>query len=106
MEKLVMRAPKGTNAAVIMGHEYELSKEGKITVVNQDHVETLKRHGFVESMEELSEEEIDAKIEAMDDKDELVSFIEERGGEADSDMGFKKLRRLAREAAAGNVDEG
>jgi hypothetical protein len=35
----------------------------------------------------------------MDDKDELVEFIEERGGEADNSMGLKKLRRLAREAA-------
>jgi hypothetical protein len=35
-------------------------------------------------------------IENCSDKDELVEFIEEHGGEADNDMGLKKLRRLAR----------
>lgn len=99
-----MQAPKGVHSANILGHNYDVPKSGKIKVVNPDHVETLKRHGFIESMEELSEDEIEARIDAMDDKDELVEFIEERGGEADNEMGFKKLRRLAREAAAGNAD--
>lgn len=96
-EKLKMQAPKGTNAAVIEGHEYDVPKNGQITVVNADHVETLKRHGFTEIVEEPAD--VDAQIDGMDDKDELVDFIEERGGEADNSMGLKKLRRLAREAA-------
>jgi hypothetical protein len=41
----------------------------------------------------------------MDNKTDLVNFIEERGGDADEDMSFKKLRRLATEAAAGDVSE-
>ena len=100
-----MQAPKGTTSAVIEGHSYDIGKDGKIKVVSETHLETLRRHGFVESHEEASEEEIDAMIDAMDDKTDLVNFIEERGGEADTDMGFKKLRRLARDAAAGNVSE-
>lgn len=96
-QKLQMQAPKGTNAAVILGHEYNVPKDGKITVVNPDHVETLKRHRFTEIVEEPAD--VDAQIDAMEDKDELVDFIEERGGEADNSMGLKKLRRLAREAA-------
>lgn len=104
MTHTIMQAPKGTTAANIEGNEYEMGKDGKIKVTNPNHIETLKRHGFVESFEEASAEEIEAQIDSIDDKDELVKFIEERGGEADSDMGFKKLRRLAREAAAGNGD--
>lgn len=96
-QKLKMQAPKGCNAAVIDGHEYDVPKDGKITVVNADHLETLKRHGFTEILEEPAD--LDVQIDAMDDKDELVEFIEERGGEADNSMGLKKLRRLAREAA-------
>jgi hypothetical protein len=102
----VMQAPKGTTGtANIHGHQYEIPENGKIKVVNQDHVETLKRHGFIESTDDLSEEELDALIEGFDDKDKIVEFIEERGGEADSDMGWKKLRRLAREAATGETEE-
>ena len=106
MSKTIMQAPKGTTEAVIEGHEYKIDKAGKVKVVNEAHIETLKRHGFVESFEEASEEEVSALIDDMDDKADLVKFIEERGGEADDSMGFKKLRRLAHEAAAGNVDEG
>lgn len=105
MAQKIMMAPKGVNSAVIEGHEYKIGKDGKIKVVNELHVETLERHGFVESHEQDSPEEIDALIEGMDDKAELVTFIEERGGEADDSMGFKKLRRLARDAAAGKLTD-
>lgn len=98
-DKIVMQAPKGTTEAVIEGHRYEIPSSGKITVVNPDHVATLRRHGFIDSVAELSTEELEAKIEAMDDKQQLVDFIEERGGEADTDMSFKKLRKLALAAA-------
>lgn len=104
-DKTVMQAPKGANpTAVIDGHTYTLNKSGKITVVNPDHVPTLKRHGFIESFDDISAENLEAMIDEMDDKDELVTFIEERGGEADSDMSFKKLKRLAREAVAENKE--
>lgn len=98
-KQMQMQAPKGVNAAVIEGHEYDVPKNGKIKVVNPNHVETLKRHGFTEVLDEDNKEELSVKIDEMDDKDELVEFIEERGGEADNSMGTKKLRRLAREAA-------
>lgn len=101
-EKLVMKAPDGVSSAVIEGHEYDIPKSGKIKVVNPNHVETLKRHGFTESEDEMSREELEAKIEAYEDKDELIEFIEERGGEADNSMSFKKLRRLAHAAAFPN----
>lgn len=105
MAQIVMQAPRGVHAAVIEGHEYTIGKDGKIKVVNDTHLETLERHGFVESHQEDSPEEIDALIEGMDDKADLIKFIEERGGEADDSMGFKKLRRLARDAALGKSDE-
>lgn len=105
-ENTIMQAPKNVSGeASIMGHQYKIPANGKIKVVNPEHVDVLKRHGFVEAMDDLSPEEIDAKIEAMDDKDELVQFIEERGGEADNDMSFKKLRRLARQAASGELED-
>lgn len=104
-EARVMIAPKGVTSAVIEGHEYDIGKGGKIKVVNENHIETLERHGFVESHEKDSPEEIDNLIESMDDKDELIKFIEERGGEADDSMGFKKLRRIARDAAAGKLTD-
>lgn len=96
-KKMKMQAPKGTNAAVIEGHNYEVPKSGVITVAQASHVETLKRHGFIPAKDEPSD--LADHINEMDDKDDLVEFIEERGGEADNSMGMKKLRRLAREAA-------
>lgn len=96
----VMQAPKGVSGeAVIEGHTYEIPKNGKIKVVSDEHIETLKRHGFEFSVDEMTKEELADKIDQTEDKDELVEFIEERGGTADNDMGFKKLKRLAREAA-------
>ena len=97
--KTRMQAPRGTTAATIEGHEYDVPKDGKITVVNPNHVETLKMHGFTDLVDDSNKDELDAQIADMEDKDELVEFIEERGGEADNSMGTKKLRRLAREAA-------
>lgn len=100
-QQLVMQAPKDVSEAVIEGHQYKIDKKGKIKVVNPEHVATLKRHGFTESEDEMTREELEAKIEAYDDKDEIIEFIEERGGEADASMGWKKLRRLATTAAFG-----
>jgi ABC-type Na+ transport system ATPase subunit NatA len=99
-----MQAPKGVNSAVIEGHEYQIKKDGKVKVKNPTHVPVLERHGFTQAMDELSAEELEQKIADMDDKDELVEFIEERGGEADNSMGFKKLRRLAREVVTSDED--
>lgn len=96
---LVMQAPKGVTEAVIEGHQYEIDAKGKIKVVNPEHIPTLKRHGFTESEDEMSQEELAEKIDSFEDKDELIEFIEERGGEADNSMSFKKLKRLARTAA-------
>lgn len=99
--QLKMKAPKGTTGqAVIEGHTYEIPSTGVIKVAQDSHVDTLRRHGFTDYYED-SPEKLRAQIESWgnDDKDELVEFIEERGGEADNLMGTKKLRRLAYEAA-------
>ena len=105
MATTIMIAPRGVSEANIEGHTYKVPKDGKIKVITESHVETLRLHGFTDSAEELSPEELDDMIEGMDDKDELVAFIEERGGEADNSMGFKKLKRLAREAVAAASQE-
>lgn len=92
-----MKAPKDVSSANIQGHTYEVPKNGVIRVLSETHIPDLVRHGFSEHHEEPVD--IAAAIDAMDDKDELVTFIEERGGEADTDLSLKKLKRLAREAA-------
>lgn len=92
-----MKAPPGRTSAVIEGHTYEIPKNGVVKLVSQNHVPTLERHGFVPHYEEPVN--VAEQIEAMEDKAELVTFIEERGGEADDSMSLKKLKRLAREAA-------
>lgn len=98
MSKNKMKAPRGTTGeAVIEGHTYNIPKDGVITVAQESHVGTLKRHGFTDHHEDPVD--LETQIDGMDDKDELVEFIEERGSEADNSMGLKKLRRLAREAA-------
>jgi mRNA-degrading endonuclease toxin of MazEF toxin-antitoxin module len=95
-----MKAPTGTRGeALIEGHSYKIPKDGVITVAQDTHIPTLRRHGFVDHFEEA--EDIAAQIDAMTDADELVEFIEERAGEADNGMSLKKLRRLAKEAVAG-----
>ena len=100
MTKTVMQAPKGITEAVIEGHTYKVPKDRKVRVITDSHIETLRRHGFTESAPDYSPEEVEAMIEAMDDKGELIAFIEEHGGEADDSMGFKKLKRIARETVA------
>lgn len=99
-QKLKMQAPKGTSSAVIDGHEYDIPKGGVIDVVNGNHVETLKRHGFTE-VDEV--EDVHAKIDELgkDDKDELVRIIEEHGGDANNEMSLKKLRALAHDQVGG-----
>lgn len=92
-----MKAPSGVHTANINGHEYKVSKDGLITVVSGTHVDTLKLHGFRDHHEEPVD--IADQIAGMDDKDSLVEFIEERGGEADNSMTLKRLRRLAISAA-------
>lgn len=93
-----MKAPNGTRGeALIEGHTYNIPKDGVIKVAQESHVETLIRHGFTHHHEEPVN--VGEQIEAMEDKAELVTFIEERGGEADDSMSLKKLKRLAREAA-------
>lgn len=93
--KMLMKAPEGTRGqAIIEGHSYDIPKTGVIEVAQESHIDTLRRHGFTEHYEQLVDAE--AAIDAMDDRDELVTFIEEHGGDADNDMSLKKLRRLAK----------
>lgn len=88
-----MKAPKGvTGEALIEGHTYTIGKDGVIVVAQEGHIDTLRRHGF----EDYFDEEVD--IDELD-TDDLVTFIEERGGTADSSMSLKKLRKLAHEVA-------
>lgn len=91
-KKTFMKAPKGTTVSVIEGQEYEIPKNGIIEVKSADHIPTLKRHGYVEA-----DEQGEPDFETMSDE-ELISFIEERGEDADSSMSTKKLRRLAKQA--------
>lgn len=105
MTQVVMMAPKGVTEAVIEGHTYKVPKDRKIKVITEAHIDTLSRHGFTETTPDYTPEELEAMIDAMDDKAELITFIEERGGEADDTMGFKKLKRLAREAAAADQED-
>jgi hypothetical protein len=98
--KLFMKAPRGKTSANIEGNHYDVPQTGEnkgiIEVINPAHVPILKRHGFEEYHPAPDPEEIFAQIDAMEDKQDLVNFIEERGGEADVDMSAKKLRRLAK----------
>lgn len=91
MAKIQMKAPKGTNSMNCEGHEYDIPATGIITVSNESHVDTLKRHGFVEHFEDPEEYEIDEMS-----KEELITFCEERGGDAEG-LNKKQLKALARE---------
>jgi len=92
MTKIFMQAPKGTTSATIEGHEYEIPKNGKIEVKSDNHVETLKRHGFIET-----DPDGEPDFDGMEDG-ELITYIEEHGGDADDSMKRRKLLRLANEA--------
>lgn len=94
-----MKAPKGVDSATIEGQEYEVPKNGVVKVKNPNHIETFKRHGFVET-DAQSEPDWDA----MSDK-ELITYIEEHGGDADATMKTRKLVRLAKEAYAENQED-
>jgi len=91
------RAPRGVHTAVIQGHTYDVPKTGVITIVSDTHSADLLRHGFEPHYEEPVD--VAQQIEDMTDRDLLVEFIEERGGEAVNTFSIKKLKRLAREAA-------
>lgn len=94
-----MKATTPVKSAVIDGQTYEVPKDGVIKLTSSTHAATLKRHGFIDHFVEA--EDAAEKIDAMEDKAELIAFIEERGGEADKDMSIKKLRRLAKESLGG-----
>ena len=94
-----MKAPDGVTSANIEGHAYKIPKDGVIEVINGTHIPTLRRHGFGDC--DGPKEDLAAKIDAMTEKDELVEFIEERGGTADTDMTKKELRKLAHETLEG-----
>ena len=89
---IMMKAPAGTTSSNIKGQRYDVPKSGIIEVKNAAHVDVLKRHGYIET-DETGEPDFDS-MEA----EELITYIEERGGDADDSMRIKKLRRLAREA--------
>lgn len=102
MGKIMMQAPANTSGATIEGHAYKVPKNGVIEVVSEHHIETLKRHGFTEC-DDI--QDVHAKIDETEDKAELVTIIEEHGGDADADMSLKKLRRLAHAQVGGEQDE-
>lgn len=94
MKKLYMKAPDGVNEATIEGHTYEIPTSGKnkgvIQVVSDTHIETLKRHDFVEH---TPAEEVD--LDSMSKK-EVVNFLEQHGEDTDG-LSEKKLRKKAQE---------
>lgn len=99
MTKTLMKAPEGLRHAEIEGNTYKIPKDGVIEVMNPAHVETLRRHGFVDHF--ADDTDWATWIDDQDDEDKLVEFIEERGGEADASMTIKKLRKLAHAALKG-----
>lgn len=107
--KVFMKAPRGKTAANIEGNYYEIPQSGEnkgiIEVINPAHVPVLKRHGFEEFIPAPDLDEVFAEIDAMEDKQDLVNFIEERGGEADTEMSAKKLRKLAKALVEGDGSE-
>lgn len=54
MATTIMKAPRGVTQAFIEGHTYEVGKDEKIKVISETHIETLRRHGFTDSEEELT----------------------------------------------------
>lgn len=93
-----MKAPKNIRGdAFILGQRYSIPADGIVRVASEDHVETFRLFGFTDHY--VEPEDLGAVIEAMTDRQELVTFIEERGGEADVSMTVKKLKRIAREVA-------
>lgn len=94
-----MKAPKGVvGEQTIEGHTYDIGKDGVIKVAIADHVATLRRHGFEDHIEDR---DLDKEIEGMD-RDELVEFIEERGGDVpvSPKPKMKELRKQARQIVA------
>ena len=94
MKKIFMKAPEGVNEANIEGHTYDVPTSGKnkgvIQVISETHVDTLRRHDFVDH---TPTEEID--LDSMGKK-EVISFLEERGEDTDG-LSEKKLRKKAQE---------
>lgn len=90
-----MQARPNCTNATIDGHEYVVDDKGQITVAVQAHVETLRRHGFTDVVEEAVTKEAIADM----DREELTDFIEERGGTVKSDIKIKALRAQVYNAA-------
>lgn len=88
-----MQAPAGTKSAFIEGHDYDIDKQGQIKVAVQAHVDTLRRHGFTD----VIEDDVSAEDIKEMDKDELTAYVEERGGDVPRDVRLKSLRIMAYE---------
>jgi hypothetical protein len=70
MHKITMKGPEGTCSANVMGHEYEVDEdEGTVVVTNPEHVDILKRHGFVVEGEEGSDEAAPEEPEASEEEE-------------------------------------
>jgi hypothetical protein len=82
-----MQAPQDVATATIDGHPYEVDSKGQIKVAVQSHVDTLRRHGFTDAVES---DETANDIQAMD-REALVEYIEERGGNV---VGSPKMKEL------------
>lgn len=93
-----MQAPEGVSAATIQQHQYKVNGKGQIKVAVADHVTDLRLHGFTDAIED--DPDMEDKIDAMDDRQELIDFIEEHGGDADGLTKKKELRARAKETFA------
>lgn len=86
-----MQAPAGVSEANIEGQLYEPDKNGQIEVLQDGHIETLRRHGFTDVVESSETEDDIMKM----DREELEDYIEERGGNVEGDPKTKVLRAQA-----------
>lgn len=92
-QQIRMQGPLGWNTCQIEGgHTYENDGSGKVTLLSDTHLETMKLHGFTQSFDE--EKVTEDQILKMDE-DELTEFVEERGGTVPEGAKKKGLRFLA-----------
>lgn len=101
MTKLLkMQSPAGFSEAVIEGQTYEADSKGQIQVLQEAHIDTLRRHGFTDAVESSETAE---EIQSMD-RESLEEFIEERGGTV---IGEPKMKALKAQAlrAGGFLEE-
>lgn len=99
-----MKAPRSAVSSTILGHPYTVDETGHIDVVDAQHVEDLKAHGYREPKKYVApendpEDDPDEPVKDLFDdmkRAELEEYVEERGGEVVKPVKVKALREQAR----------